>query len=232
MPAIIPSSTLILLTRNELEGVRALLKRLPRQAFDEILAIDGQSMDGTADYLKAHGIKVLVQDTLGRGAAFHLAVREAAGEHLVFFSPDGNENPDDLVPVLQKLREEHDLVIASRFYRGGRDEDYGKPFPIRRWGNLLFTWLANRCWNRGLYITDALNGFRGITKSAFRRLGLTTFQFDIEYQMTIRAMKLRLSITELPTVEASRIGGRSKAGTVEMGWELLMVLWREWYCVS
>ena len=224
-----PKAALVLLTLNEIDGLKALFDRLPRKAFEELFAVDGGSTDGTTEYLRERGIRVVPQERRGRGEAFRVAVASAEGDHLVFYSPDGNEDPDDILPLLQKLREGVDMAVASRFLPGARDEDAGKIFPIRRWGNLMFSWVANRLWNRETYITDTINGFRAVTKSAFLKMNPTALRFPIEFQMSIRAMKLGLKVAQLPTHEKSRIGGRSKAGTFRTGWELCRVLWDEFW---
>jgi glycosyltransferase involved in cell wall biosynthesis len=221
------AATLVLLTWNEIEGLRHLLGLLPMSAFDEVFAVDGGSTDGTVEYLQGRGIRVVPQDRRGRGEAFRIAARTARGEQMVFFSPDGNEDPNLILPLLQKLREGYDMTAASRFMPGAEDEDSHKIFPVRRWGNLLFTWMANRRFNRGPFLTDTINGFRAVTKSAFFGMQTTEPHFPIEYQMSIRAMKMGLKVSELPTKEGPRLGGRSSAGTLSTGWALLRTLLAE-----
>ncbi len=221
-------AALVLLTFNEIDGIRRLLDRLPMSTFSEVFAVDGGSTDGTVEYLRKHGIRVIVQQRRGRGDAFRIAAQAARGDHLVFFSTDGNEDPNDIVPLLKKLREEYDMAVASRFIPGGSDEDADKLFPIRRWGNLFFTWIANCLWNRGPYLTDTLNGFRALSKSAFERINPTASHFTIEFQISIRTMKLGLKVAELPTHEHPRIGGRSTDHTLTTGLALCWTLWNEW----
>ena len=73
------------------------------------------------------------------------AQREAARhDWLVFFSPDGNEDPNDIPRLVEGLAAGYDMVIASRFMAGARSEDDDKfMFASRRWGNLMFTWLVH-----------------------------------------------------------------------------------------
>ncbi len=223
-----PPSTLILLTLNEIEGVRKLWGELPRGLFDELLAVDGGSVDGTVEYLQGRGIPVIFQRRPGRGEAFRVAAEAARGEHLVYFSPDGNEDPGMIGALLGKLREGYDMAVASRFLPGASDEDAGRWLPVRSWGNRAFTWIANRLWNRGRYLTDTINGFRAVTRSAFRRMDTTACGFSIELEMSIRAMRLGLKVAELATRETARAGGRSKAATFAGGLEMCRTLWTEW----
>lgn len=224
-----PPATLILLTYNERAGVQALLPRIPLAAFDECLAVDGGSTDGTIEQLKAHGLRVVGQARRGRGEAFRVGVDASQGEHLVFFSPDGNEDPEDILRLLGKLRDGYDIAIASRFLPGARNEEQDSPLPLRMWANQGFSGLANMVWSRGTSISDTINGFRGITRSAFQQLRLDVRGFVIEYQMSIRAMKLGLQVAEIPTHECPRIGGESKAKTIRTGLDHLRTLLREWW---
>jgi len=219
--------TLIILTYNELEGVKSLFDKIPIEKVDEYFVIDGNSKDGTLEYLKERRIPVIIQDEPGRGVAFKIGVENAKNNNVVFFSPDGNESPEDIEKIFQLLEEGYDLVIASRFLPGARNEEDDSLFPIRAWVNKIFTLIANLLWNRGKYITDTINGYRGIKKDVFKILNLDAKGFTIEYQMTIRAMKLKLKIIEIPTYEGNRIGGKTKAKSIPTGITFVKMLIKE-----
>ncbi len=220
-----PRSGLVILTRNEIEGSRALFKSIPMSGVDECLVIDGGSNDGTAEFYRDHGIRVIEQTVLGRGEAFRIAVQETNCDHLIFFSPDGNEDPCDIPRLLSKLDEGHDMVIASRFLPSSRNEEDDLLFPWRAWANRAFTWLANVIWHGKL--SDSINGFRAIRRDAFQLLKPDGPGYVIEYQLSIRAMKLGLSVAEIPTEEGQRIGGESGAPSIPTGLLFLKFLFRE-----
>lgn len=219
--------TLILLTLNEIEGVKAVVPTLPAKVADEIFAIDGGSTDGTREWLAGQGIRVVVQKTRGRGAAFREAVQTASGSHFVFFSPDGNETVSDISRLFEAIEKGADLAIGSRFLPGGGNEEDAESFPLRKWVNRAFTGLANLFWNRGPRVTDTINGFRAITREAFERLALRSVGFTIEYEMTIHAMREGLRIVEIPTVEGPRVGGETKAPSFRTGVVFLKLLLEE-----
>ena len=222
-------ATLVILTLNEIEGLRHVFPKIPTWCVDEILAVDGGSTDGTLEFFAAHGVRTLQQARRGRGEAFRLAVREARNDRLVFFSPDGNEDPGDIPRLLQGLEAGHDMVIASRFMDGARSEDDDKfLFASRRWGNLLFTFLANLLWPGRPRITDTINGFRAVTRPAFERLRPDAEGYAIEFQMSMRALQLRLRVLEIPTTESERFGrGVSKLNIVPVGFQFLFLMLRE-----
>jgi glycosyltransferase involved in cell wall biosynthesis len=221
--------TLVILTLNEIDGVTQVVPKLPLHAVDEILVVDGGSTDGTLEFFEARGIRVVRQERRGRGEAFRLAAQHARNDQLVFFSPDGNEDPDDIPRLVEGLAAGYDMVIASRFMTGGRSEDDDKYlFASRRWGNLLFTWLANVLCGRGGWITDTINGYRAVTRAAFQRLAPDAHGYAIEFQMSIRALQLGLRVLEIPTQESPRIGrGVSKLNAIPVGFRFLGVLARE-----
>jgi glycosyltransferase involved in cell wall biosynthesis len=222
-------TTVVVLTLNEIDGVTDVFPKLPLHAIDEVLVVDGGSTDGTLEFFARRGVRVIRQQRRGRGEAFRLAARHAHHDHLVFFSPDGNEDPDDIPKLIAGLAAGHDMVIASRFMVGASSEDDDKVLS-RRWGTLAFTWLANVLCGRGRpWITDTINGYRAITKAAFQRLAPDAEGYAIEFQMSIRALQLGLRVQEIPTQEAPRIGrGVSKLNAIPVGLEFLALLMREW----
>ena len=219
--------SLVLLTFNEIEATPKIFDQIPLKAADEVFAVDGGSKDGTIEFLKSKGVRVVVQKERGRGVAFREAFEAANGEQLVFFSPDGNEDPADIPALFAKLDEGCDMSIASRMMKGAFNEEDVHWFRPRKWVNQTFTLAANLLWNRGPYITDTINGFRGITKSAFKRMAPDAKGFVIEYQMSIRAMKVGLKVCEIPTKEGQRLGGMSTAQSWPTGMIFVKQFWRE-----
>jgi glycosyltransferase involved in cell wall biosynthesis len=217
-----------ILSLNEKPGLEAVFAKIPRPSVSEVFAVDGGSTDGTLEFYQQHRVRVLGQSRKGRGEAMRLGFRESDAEAIIFFSPDGNENPEDIARFVPYLQEGYDLVIASRMMKGAVNEEDGQVFKWRKWANLGFDWAANALWNKtGIPVTDCINGFRGITREAFERLAVDETGFTIEYQMTIRALKHRLRIIEFPTHEGPRIGRESGAAAIPTGLKFLRCLGRE-----
>jgi len=216
-----PTKALIILTFNEIHGSRALADKIPYTLFDNILLVDGGSTDGTREFWESRGIRVAQRRSPGRGSAFVIAFEECNEDILLFFSPDGNEDPNDISRLLDAVLTS-DLVIATRFGKGGTSDDAEV---VRTFGNLLFTAICKLLFRAK--VTDAVNGFRTIWRKRMKELNLPPSRFEIEMQMTIRASKLKMKITEIPTHEFERIGGISKAKTVDVGFSYLKLFLRE-----
>lgn len=209
--------TLVILTFNEIEATPKVWGSVPLQAADEVFCVDGGSKDGTVEFMQSKGIRVVSQDRRGRGRGFQLGVREAKGEHIVFFSTDGNEDPADIPKLFALLDEGYDMVIASRMLPGAFNEEDVHWWRPRKWVNNAFTLGANLLFNRRAALSDTINGYRGVSKSAFERMGIDVDGFDVEFTMSIRAMKLGLRVAEFPTHEGARVGGVSTAESWKTG---------------
>ncbi|MCX6126883.1 MAG: glycosyltransferase family 2 protein [Proteobacteria bacterium] len=224
--------TVAILTLNEIVGLRKIFDEIPTSGVEEIIAIDGGSTDGTIEFLESKGIRVHVQETRGRGEAFRLAFRKAIGDALIFFSPDGNEAAGDILKFRPFLEQGSDIVIGTRMVKEGHNEEDTQFFKWRKWANNAFTLIANLAWNRGVYVTDTINGFRAITRAAWMKLDLDGPGYTIEYQSSIRAFKLGLKISEFPTYEAPRIDGREGSPSIGTGIAFVKMFWRELTAVA
>src|SRR3990167_11347093 len=223
---------LIILTLNEYECLKKILPFVLESrnlhSFDVIYAIDGGSTDGTVEYYQQHNIPIVAQSYRGRGAAFHLALEKIDTDGYIFFSPDGNEDPADLIKFRYYLENGADIIIASRMMQGAKNEEDDSIFKFRKWVNNAFNLMINIFFNRsGKYVTDSINGYRAITKSAMQKLSLDAMDYTIEFQMTIRAFKHKLNIVEFATCEFPRISGETKAPSFSTGLRFIKCLWKE-----
>ncbi len=219
-------STLVLLVLNEIVGLQALWDQIPFDSFARCVAVDGGSTDGSLDFMRTRGLTILTQPIAGRGVAFRVAAEAVDTERMVFYSPDGNEDPADIERLDDLLINGADLAIASRFANGAVNEETDIFRPRAR-VNRGFTWVANRLFNHHGFVTDTINGFRGIRRVDLLNLETTVKRFPIEYQMSIRAMQRGWNIQEIATHEGQRAGGESKALSFPVGFDHLKVLLTE-----
>ena len=221
----IAKKTLLIFNRNEIDGLRHIWNSIPFDLFDEVFAIDGNSTDGSYEFLVEKGVKTYCQRKMGRGNALDEAMHFVKSEAVVELSSDGNEDPQTIPMLLRQIDNGADLVIASRFARGGRTDDMDDPMKIRRLGNRFLTFLVNLMW--GSNLTNSTNGLRAFRTDAWQKMHLGASHFEAEFLMSIRATKLKLRVAEVPTVEGNRVGGKVQAKTRKVGFALLRVVFRE-----
>ena len=217
------TTSIVVLTYNEIEGMKKIMPLVDKNWADEIVVVDGGSTDGTIEEAKNQGFKVVIQEKPGRGEAFRVGLNNTEGDIIVYFSPDGNEVPEDIPNLINKQKEGYDQVIASRFSPGSISYDATL---IRRLGNNFFTLLINFIFKAG--VDDAVNGFRLITRKCMIDLDTKAKYFEIEIEMTIKAAKKGYKTAEIETVEPKRLAGVAKLNTVIDGLRYLKLVILEW----
>jgi glycosyltransferase involved in cell wall biosynthesis len=214
---------------DELYGSKALFDQIPWHRFEDALVLDGNSTDGTREFFESKGIRVVSQKNTGLGNAVIEALAASTGEAVVFFHPDGNMNPDDTLKFRPLFEQGYEFVVASRMMKGGYNEEDIKWIKSRKWANIVFGWIASVLWRKdGRYkASDPVNGFRGVTKSAFERMAINATDCSVDYQMIIRAYKRKIKLIEFPTIERSRIAGETRFKSIPTGIREVRMLMKE-----
>ncbi|SVD96960.1 uncharacterized protein METZ01_LOCUS449814, partial [marine metagenome] len=197
------STAVIILTLDEIDGVRAIVPKLNKDWAEEIIFVDGGSKDGTIEEAKKLGFEVIHQNNKGEGNACRIGVEKTNSDFIMFFSPDGNDEPEEIPKMINKISEGFDIVHISRFGKHSESRDAG---PIDRFGNRMFTFLVNVFF--GGHYSDALNGFRIIRRDIMLKLKTDAQYLNIEQQICIRAAKKDYKVFEINGREPNRIGGQ------------------------
>lgn len=223
------SIALVFLTYNEIVGLESLWESIEKELphFDEVFAVDGGSQDGTVEFFEQKGVTVVGQQKKGRGDAFRVAFDHASTRALLFYSPDGNEDAADLGKFKAHIENGADLVIATRMTKDAHNEEDEELLKFRKWANNIFNLLANWAWNRGEFVTDSINGYRAISRSAWEKIEPDGEGYTIEYQSTIRAFKRGLKIVEFPTYESQRIDDRVGSPSISTGMAFVRIYLKE-----
>jgi len=93
---------------------------------------------------------------------------------------------------------------------------------IRRLGNAVLLWLVNVLY--GARLTDLCYGYCAVRRSALPALALRCDGFEIETEMTVRALRAGLRVGEVPSLELPRRYGTSHLRAVTDGWRVLVTL--------
>lgn len=203
-----PLVSVVIPTRNEALTLKPVIEKC-RPYADEILVIDGHSTDGTRELAESLGARVVLDNGRGKGAALRQGIALVRGDILVFIDADGSHDPGDIPKMVEPIAKgEADHCIASRM-RGGSDELFStfSQF-VRMLGGQMITLAIN--YRFGVRITDSQNGFRAFRTEAARILPLSENGTTIEQEMTIKSIRERLRLVEVPIHEYARAAGESK----------------------
>lgn len=197
------------------------------QHADEVLVVDGGSIDGTAERASAAGARVIFDGGGGKGRAIRAAAREATGDIIVFFDADGSHRAADIPAIVAPIqRGDADHVSASRILGGSSELHGGFDEFLRLAGSSFITACINRRF--GSRISDSQNGFRAIRADFLRSLQLKSDSTTIEQEMIVRTLIAGGRLIELPSHESPRLWGKSHIDPVRDAgkylWSLLMLL--------
>src|SRR3989441_9907399 len=99
---------------NEEQGVREVIRRMP-PAVDEIVVVDNNCTDRTAEVARALGARVVAEATPGYGAAYKAGLRAATGDLVITLDGDGTYPPEEIERLVNQLLDRGwDFLSASR----------------------------------------------------------------------------------------------------------------------
>jgi len=207
--------SIILPTYNEKENLRILIPKIEgvfKSINHEVLIVDDNSPDGTADYinsLKNKNIRIILRSKKeGIGAA----LREGyfAAGHNVLLSSDSDLSFEvrDMLRLINKIEEGYDLVIGTRHKKKNYYEvkklSTAIKYSVSKFGNMIITLIT------GVDITDFSANFRAIRKDVFDKLILEEKTNTILLEMILKAKYKGFRVGEIPVVFKERKYGESK----------------------
>jgi hypothetical protein len=159
----------------------------------QILIVDS-STDKTPEIVLAHGGEVLRTPKRGLGRAYIDAAGYIRGRWIIMGDADLTYDFRELTPFVEAFRKGAEFVMGSRF-RGSIEKD-AMPGLHRYFGTPLTTWILNRIY--GSHYSDIHCGMRGLTRSAFDRIGLRSQSWEYASEMVLKAARLKLVTAEVP----------------------------------
>lgn len=199
----------------------------------DILVVDDNSPDGTADLAESKGaelgqIKVLrrpAKDGLGNAyrAGFGYGLDEGY-DRLVQLDVDFSHDPQMIPKLLERLDDGAGVAIGSRYVLGGSTPNWPTHRKLlSKWGNAYATWLL------GLHVNDATAGFRAYRADVldaidFRGTVANGYAFQMELAYRLAGWGGR--IDEVPIAFTDRVRGESKmSGRIMVESMLLVTGW-------
>lgn len=201
MPAYREADALRQLLPALIPAVKALSKRSEIIVADSVDPLDDTGLV-CADYGVCH-----VHRTGGNayGDAVRTGIQKSSGEYVLLMDADGSHNPRDIVR-LWSARNQADIVIGSRYVKGGSTENPAVLIWMSRILNYLYKFAF------GLSVADVSNSFRLYRGDQLRSVRLESSDFDIVEEILIRLAfgPTRATVTEVPVTFERRKAGESK----------------------
>jgi CheY-like chemotaxis protein/glycosyltransferase involved in cell wall biosynthesis len=222
-----PSVSVVIPTLNEAENLPLVMPYFPMNWVDEIILVDGRSVDGTVEIAKKllPTIKIVLEKNPGKGAALQAGYEAAGGEIVIVLDADGSHDPREIPRYIVALMEGADFVKGSRFAPGGGTTDMPR---YRQLGNAFFVFLANTLF--GATFTDLCYGYHAFWKYSLNSIELRYAKgFEIDTVLYLGALREKLRITEVPSFEGFRFYGNGKLRTIPDGFRVLVSILRAWW---
>jgi glycosyltransferase involved in cell wall biosynthesis len=208
--------------KNEARNLAHVLERLPN-CIDEVILVDGRSSDITRLMARTcrPDIRIITDPQSGKGHALRAGFAAAQYDIIVALDADGSMSPEEIPQYLYFLDHGFDFVKGSRFMGGGGSLDITT---LRRMGNKGLLLVANTLFRTQL--TDLCYGFFAFRRQYLGHLGLCSAGFEIETELTVRALNAGLRIAEVPSMELPRWSGQTSLRTFHDGFRVLQTIIR------
>ncbi len=210
-----PKLTVAIPAYKEAENLKVILPRLISVlgrlvSSYEILIIDTlMPMDNTQRVCSAFADTVRYFPREGKynyyGDAVRTAIAKARGEYLIFMDGDGSHDLE-FIPQLYVYKDDFDVVIASRYVKGGETKNAGALVLMSLLLNLVYSVVLN------LNCRDTSNSFKLYKAKDVENITLTSNNFEIveEILFKVKRNNKNLKIKEVPFTFDKRMFGKTK----------------------
>jgi glycosyltransferase involved in cell wall biosynthesis len=167
-----------------------------------VYVYDNASTDSTAARAREVGAIVRREPRPGKGNVLRRMFADVDADIYVVADGDGTYDPASARPMIDRLVEETlDMVVGTR-----RHPQAGSASrPGHRAGNVVLTRFVG--WLFGTRFTDMLSGYRVLSRRFVKSFPALAAGFEIETELTIHALELRLPVDEVATPYAPRQSG-------------------------
>lgn len=184
-----------------------------------IYVYDNNSRDRTAELARAAGAVVRNERQQGKGHVVRRMFADVDADVYVMADGDLTYDPRAAPEMVRMLvGEQYDMVVGTRqhevanAYRGGHVL-----------GNRLFTGLLASLFGRSF--TDIFSGYRVFSRRFVKSFPVLSAGFEIETEMSVHALELRMPVGEVETAYGARPeGSASKLSTYRDGWRILKTI--------
>ncbi|MDM0002417.1 glycosyltransferase family 2 protein [Variovorax sp. J22P240] len=187
----------------------------------EIHVFDNNSTDGTAEVARATGATVTHVALRGKGNVARRMFADVEADVYVMVDGDATYDVRDIRQHIDLLvRDNLDMIVGSRIDDGADAQTYRRG---HRFGNRLLTGAVASLF--GGRLTDMLSGYRVFSRRYAKSFPAVSEGFEIETELTVHALELRMPFAEVPVLYRSRPeGSESKLSTYRDGWRILKTI--------
>lgn len=179
---------------------------------DDIVVVDNNCRDRTADRAREAGARVVTESAPGYGCALRRGMDEAVGDVLVLTEADGSFRPEDVIKLLVYIGDAG-LVVGTRTTRQ-MVEQGANMRPLLRWGNVAVAKGFELLWYLSCEprLTDVGCTYRALSRETWRRIRPHVREAGPAFspEMMAEAMVQRIRVVEVPVNYLRRRGGESK----------------------
>jgi len=177
-----------------------------------VYVYDNNSTDGTAEHARAAGAVVRREPLQGKGNVIRRAFADVEADVYVLVDGDDTYDAAAMPEMLNMLlNEQLDMVNGKRISEAGDAYRHG-----HRFGNAVLTGIIGKLF--GDSITDALSGYRVFSRRFVKSFPALARGFEIETELTVHALRLKMPVGEVPAAyRARRVGSSSKLRTYSDG---------------
>jgi SAM-dependent methyltransferase len=185
----------------------------------EILVAAPQPDTSTREFLQANHCQLISAATENYGILLRDAIQQAAGDHIMTIDAD-QTLPGELIRQLWNARGTAEIIIGSRYVRGGT-----AAMPLAR---KLLSKVSNLVFSRGLdlHIHDMSSAFRLYKSQVVQTLALESRDYEVLQEILVQALMAGYRIVEVPFYYRSRDAAVSRAA--HFGWSYLKTFTRLW----
>ncbi|MFM7028129.1 MAG: glycosyltransferase family 2 protein [Chakrabartia sp.] len=185
----------------------------------QIYVYDNNSSDGTAEIARAAGAIVRTERMQGKGHVVRRMFADVDADIYVMADGDATYEAAAAPGLIALLRDEQlDMVVGAR-----KSEVEAAYRPGHRLGNKLLTGML--AWLFGRTFTDILSGYRVFSRRFVKSFPVLSEGFEIETEISVHALELRMPVAERVTAYAARPeGSASKLNTYRDGWRILRMI--------
>ncbi|HZF84873.1 MAG TPA: glycosyltransferase family 2 protein [Burkholderiaceae bacterium] len=189
----------------------------------EIHVFDNASTDDTAAVARAHGAQVTHVALRGKGNVVRRMFADVEADVYVMVDGDATYDLSTVRELIADLVDGNlDMVVGARVDDHQDAQTYR---PGHRFGNRLLTGAVSHLF--GGRFTDMLSGLRVFSRRYVKSFPALAKGFEIETELTVHALELRMPHAERPTLYRSRPeGSHSKLSTYRDGWRILLMILR------